>query len=95
MPKREEKVSQMVCTDSAGRHVVVHLHREKAAQETLLHLLHDMSWVRQNLDRVRDVRALLLTETLDPALKALVSEIPNAQARTYRLAIELNGEDVA
>jgi hypothetical protein len=91
MPTREEEASQMVCTDSPGRHVVVHLHRGKAAHETLLHLLHDMSWVRRNLDGVRDVRALLLTETLDPALNDLVSEIPNIQARCYRLAIELIG----
>lgn len=41
------------------------------------------------------MRGLLLTESMDPLLKALVSEVPNIQARTYRLAIELNGESAA
>lgn len=95
MPRLEGGASHLVCRDSAGRHVVVHMHRGQAPQETLLRLLHDMSWVRQNLGGVRDVRGLLLTESMDPLLKALVSEVPNIQARTYRLAIELNGESAA
>jgi len=95
LPHGEKDTSRMVCLDSRGHHVVVHLHCGNAPVETLLHLLHDISWVRQNLDNVKEVRALLLTETLEPTLKDLISEVPNIEARTYRLAIELDGGQVA
>jgi hypothetical protein len=95
MPRGEKDTTRMVCIDSHGHHVVVHLHRGNAPVETLLHLLHDISWARQNVDNVREIRALLLTESLEPALKNLLSEVPNIEARTYRLAIELDGGQVA
>jgi hypothetical protein len=95
MPKKLGDVSHMVCTDRSRNHVVLHLHRGQAPHETLLNLLHDMSWVRQNVAGVREVRGLLLSETLDQAMKNLIGEVGNIEARTYRLAIELSEENVA
>ena len=54
-----------------------------------------MSWVRQNIEGVKVVRGLLLSETIDQPMKSLISEVSSIEARTYRLAIELSGENVA
>lgn len=95
MPKKSGEASHMVCTDQLKNHVVLHLHRGQAPHETLLNLLHDMSWVRQNVAGVREVRGLLLSETLDQTMKDLIGEVTNIEAKTYRLSLELSEENVA
>lgn len=70
--------------------VVVDFNRGEAPNETLLRLLHYMSWVRQNLSAgKRDVRGVILTEKAHESLNAIVREVPNVSIKCYRLGIEL------
>lgn len=60
-----------------------------AADQSLLRLLHYMSWTRQNLAKSEDVRGFILCESSNKDLEAMVSEVPNIQIARYRLGIEL------
>jgi hypothetical protein len=51
-----------------------------------------MSWARQNLSGSKDASGIILTESANESLKAIVSEIPNVTLRFYRIGIELVGE---
>ena len=75
-----------------GDLVVVDFNRGEAPSDTLLRLLHYMSWVRQNLAETKDVSGVILTESAKESLKAIVSEVPNVTLRYYRIGIELLDE---
>lgn len=75
-----------------GDLVVVDFNRGEAPSDTLIRLLHYMSWVRQNLAGSKDVSGVILTESANESLKAIVSEIPNVFLRYYRIGIELLDE---
>jgi predicted RNA-binding protein len=76
-----------------GDLVVVDFNRGEAPNDTLLRLLHYMSWVRQNLAGSKNVLGMILTESANESLKAIVSEIPNVSLRFYRIGIELLDEN--
>jgi hypothetical protein len=76
-----------------GDLVVVDFNRGEAPSETLLRLLHYMSWVRQHLASGKDVSGMILTEKADDALQAIVREVPNISLRYYRIGIELVNPD--
>lgn len=69
--------------------VVVDFSRGEAPNETLLRTLHYMSWVRQHLAEKMDVRGIILAESADEVLSAIVKEVPNVAIKCYRLGIEL------
>jgi hypothetical protein len=76
-----------------GDLVIVDFNRGEAPTDTLLRLLHYMSWVRQNLAGSKEVSGMILTESANESLKAIVSEIPNVSLRFYRIGIELLDEN--
>ena len=75
-----------------GDLVIVDFNRGEAPSDTLLRLLHYMSWVRQNLAGSKGVSGIILTESANESLKAIVSEVPNVSLRYYRIGIELLDE---
>jgi hypothetical protein len=80
----------VLCIDNqTGDLVVVDFNRGEAPNETLLRLLHYMSWVRQHLAEKKDVRGVVLAESAESALSAIVKEVPNVSIKCYRLGIEL------
>ena len=95
LPERPTETSRLVCAPHAGGFTVVYLHRGTAPAETLLHVLHDMSWLRQNVAGTRDVEGLILSESKDHDLATLLGEVPNVSLRTYRLSIELTNGSAA
>ena len=68
---------------------VVDFNRGGAPTETLIRVLHYMSWVRQTLAGSKDVRGMILTESANAALSDIVKEVPNVELRFYRIGIEL------
>lgn len=72
--------------------VVVDFNRGEAPSDILIRLLQYMSWVRQNLAGSKDVSGIILTESANESLKAIVSEVPNVFLRYYRIGIELLDE---
>jgi hypothetical protein len=76
--------------DEAG--AATNIDRGEAPNDTLLRLLHYMSWVRQTLAGDRNVLGMILTESANESLRAIVSEIPNVSLRFYRIGIELLDE---
>ena len=72
-----------------GDLVVVDFNRGEAPTETLIRVLHYMSWARQTLAGSKDVRGVILTEAANDALSAIVREVPNVALRFYRIGIEL------
>lgn len=86
----------VLCVDSnSGDLVVVDFNRGEAPNETLLRVLHYMSWVRQNLADNEDVRGLIIAQAADAPLRQIVSEVPNVSIRLYRVGIELLQDSVA
>jgi hypothetical protein len=80
----------ILCTDTAtGNFVVVDFNRGEAPADTLIRVLHYMSWVRQTLADKKDVRGIVLTESANETLSTIVSEVPNVDLRFYRIGIEL------
>lgn len=69
--------------------VVVDFNRGEAPTETLIRVLHYMSWARQTLAGSKDVRGIILTEAANAALSAIIKEVPNIELRFYRIGIEL------
>jgi hypothetical protein len=86
---------RVLCQGRDGVFTVVHLHRGQAPTETVLEVLHEMSWTRQNLAGGRDVRGLILSESADSSLAAIVQEVPNLSIKHYRLTIELSNGSAA
>jgi predicted RNA-binding protein len=72
-----------------GAFVVVELKKGEAPNEALLQILRYMSWVRQNLANGKDVRGIILTESVDPVLVEIVKEVPNVSIRHYQVTINL------
>jgi hypothetical protein len=82
----------ILCKDTKnGEFVVVDFNRGEAPTETLIRVLHYMSWVRQTLAGSKQVRGIILSESANPALSEIVKEVPNVELRFYRIAIELLG----
>jgi predicted RNA-binding protein len=80
----------ILCRDiNRGDLVIVDFNRGEAPTETLLRVLHYMSWARQTLARSKGVRGIILTEFANDALSAVVKEVPNVSLRFYRIGIEL------
>ena len=79
----------VLCLDAKGDFMVVVMHRGQAPTETLLHLLHDMSLVRQALAGTKDVRGMVLAETANQNLSGIIREVPNVSLHRYRLALEI------
>ena len=75
-----------------GDLLIVDFNRGEAPSDTLLRLLHYMSWVRQNLAGSKGVSGIILTESANESLKAIVGEVPNVSLRYYRIGIELLDE---
>jgi hypothetical protein len=69
--------------------VVVDFNRGEAPTETLIRVLHYMSWARQTLAKGKDVRGIILAESANDALSDIVKEVPNVDLRFYRIGIEL------
>jgi hypothetical protein len=74
--------------------VVVDFNRGEAPTETLIRVLHYMSWVRQTVAGSKDVRGIILTESANEALSAIVKEVPNVDLRFYRIGIELLEDNI-
>lgn len=86
----------ILCKDTrTGAFVVVDFNRGEAPAETLIRVLHYMSWVRQTLAGSKDVRGIVLTETANQTLSTVVKEVPNVDLQLYRIGIELLGEQRA
>ena len=82
----------ILCTDNkTGDFVVVDFNRGEAPADTLIRVLHYMSWVRQTLAGNKDVRGVVLTESANETLATIVKEVPNVDLRFYRIGIELLG----
>jgi predicted RNA-binding protein len=80
----------ILCRDvKSGELVVVDFNRGEAPTETLIRVLHYMSWVRQTLAGSKDVRGVILTESVNDTLSQIVKEVPNVDLRFYRIGIEL------
>jgi len=92
-PKSE--AIRVLCKDRAGVFTVVHLHRGQAPTETLLEVLHEMSWTRQQLAKGRDVKGVILAEAADAGLTSMAGEVPNLAIKHYRLTIELTNGSAA
>jgi hypothetical protein len=75
--------------------VVVDFNRGEAPTETLIRVLHYMSWVRQTLAGSKDVRGIILTESANEALSEIIKEVPNVDLRFYRIGIELLSDPVS
>lgn len=75
--------------------VVVDFNRGEAPTDTLIRVLHYMSWVRQTLAGTKQVRGIILSESANEALSHIVREVPNVSLRFYRIGIELLGEACA
>ena len=75
--------------------VVVDFNRGEAPTETLIRVLHYMSWARQTLAKGKDVRGIILAESANDALSHIVKEVPNLDLRFYRIGIELLGKQRA
>jgi hypothetical protein len=86
----------ILCRDlQSGDLVVVDFNRGEAPTDTLIRVLHYMSWARQTLAGTKDVRGIILTESANEALSAVVKEVPNVSLRFYRIGIELLGDERA
>src|SRR5262249_54981174 len=57
--------------------VVVDFNRGEAPTETLIRVLHYMSWARQTLTKGKDVRGVILAESANETLFHIVKEVPN------------------
>jgi hypothetical protein len=80
----------ILCKDTnTGDFVIVDFNRGEAPANTLIRVLHYMSWVRQTLAGQRDVRGIVLTESANETLSTIVKEVPNVDLRFYRIGIEL------
>jgi predicted RNA-binding protein len=80
----------ILCTDNkTNDFVVVDFNRGEAPADTLIRVLHYMSWVRQTLAGNKDVRGIVLTESANETLSTIVKEVPNIELRFYRIGIEL------
>ena len=79
----------LLCLDKSGHFVVVELKKGEAPNKTLLQILRYMSWVRQHLANGKEVKGIILTESVDSSLVEIVKEVPNVYIRLYRVAIEL------
>src|SRR5439155_15899435 len=85
----------ILCRDVKTRDfVVVDFNRGEAPTETLIRVLHYMSWVRQTLAGSKGVCGIILTESANAALSDIVKEVPNVDLRFYRIGIELLGDNV-
>jgi hypothetical protein len=86
----------ILCTDNrTGDLVVVDFNRGEAPAETLIRVLHYMSWVRQTLAGKKDVRGIVLSESANQTLSTFIKEVPNVDLRFYRIGIELLDEGLA
>jgi len=80
----------ILCRDvKSGELVVVDFNRGEAPTETLIRVLHYMSWVRQTLAASTHVRGIILTESANDTLSQIVKEVSNVDLRFYRIGIEL------
>lgn len=80
----------ILCRDTkSGDLVVVDFNRGEAPTDTLIRVLHYMSWARQTLAGTKGVRGIILTESANEALSTIVKEVPNVDLRFYRIGIEL------
>lgn len=80
----------ILCRDiTIGDLVVVDFNRGEAPTETLIRVLHYMSWARQALAGSKNVRGVILTESANDALSQVVKEVPNVSLKLYRIGIEL------
>ena len=85
----------ILCRDMKTKDfVVVDFNRGEAPTETLIRVLHYMSWVRQTLAGSKDVRGMILTESANAALSDIVKEVPNVDLRFYRIGIELIDDSI-
>jgi len=80
----------ILCIDNKTKdYVVLELKRGKAPDETLLQILRYMSWVRQNLSGNRNVKGIIMTESIDSSLSGMFEEVPNVSVQHYKFTIEL------
>jgi hypothetical protein len=83
----------ILCNDNkTGDFVIVDFNRGEAPADTLIRILHYMSWVRQTLAGNKEVRGIVLTESANETLSTVVQEVPNVELKFYRIGIELLGE---
>lgn len=80
----------LLCIDKSSEdYVIVELKKGEAPNETLLQILRYMSWVRQNLADSKNVRGIILTESVDNSLVEIVKEVPNVSLRYYKVNVKL------
>ena len=86
----------ILCRDRNGDLVVVDFNRGEVPTETLIRVLHYMSWARQTLAKGnQDVKGIILAESANDALSQVVKEVPNVSLRFYRIGIELLNDNGA
>jgi hypothetical protein len=81
-------VIDAIGVDAKDQFVVVDINRGQAPEQALLQVLRHMSWTRQNRERKRGVRGLIVAEAADNALVELVHEVPNVDIQLFRLTLE-------
>src|SRR5262249_23914075 len=79
----------LLCTDDEDNFVVVEFKKGQAPNEKLVRVLRYMSWIRQHLSNGKDVRGIILTESVDTSLVEIIKEVPRVEIRYYRLNVEL------
>lgn len=86
----------ILCRDKNDDLVVVDFNRGEAPTETLIRVLHYMSWARQTLAKGKqDVKGIILAESANEALSHVVKEVRNVSLRLYRIGIELLNDNGA
>lgn len=72
--------------------VVLALDTGRGSSGLLLHVLREMSELRQGPSAPSEVSGLILTDTLRSDLSPAVEEIPNLELRQYRMLLQLEPE---
>lgn len=85
----QKGAATLLCLDASGGFVVVVIQCGQPPTDILLHLLHDMSLVRQQLAGPKTVKGIVVSEGSNDALSSIIGEVPNVTLCRFRRTAEI------
>lgn len=79
----------ILAVDTQGRFVVIELKVGQTPDTVCGQLMRYMGWVKRHLALGKDVRGIIIGQTIPDRIRYATADLPNAQLREYELSLQL------
>jgi endonuclease len=80
----------ILALDSRGTMVVIELKVDQAPDTVCGQLMRYMGWVKRHLSGGKDVRGIIIGQTISDKIRYATADLPNVQLRQYELSLKMS-----